>query len=373
MFVPAALTVVLFTSSMVTAVVNYARGGASTQLLPLFAAMGWMIFIAVPIAFLAGLLNERLAFASVADLVSTLEHVAADTVETALAKTLRDPTLRVVFPTNDGWLDVSGRPYEPPDDGSSTVTVLGDPPVAAFVHDPSLDQDRKLLDAAAAATRLSLDNARLHAEVRAQLAEVRASRQRISAAADAERQRLERDLHDGAQQRLLGIGLALGALRGRLGESTDQVLVDELERELRSAIRELRDLAQGIRPAILTDQGLVPALSALARRAATQVALDVQLRERFSPIIEATAYYMVSEALQNVVKHAAGAQTCVRAIHEAGRLVIEVSDSGPGGASLKSGTGLSGLADRVDAVGGNFEVRSPLGRGTLLRAELPCV
>ncbi|MET8451907.1 histidine kinase [Streptomyces sp. NPDC005209] len=371
MIVPTVLTVLIFASSTIITMVVYSDR-SSTKPLPLFAAMGWMIFIAVPISFLAGLLSERLAFASVADLVGTLEHVAADTVETALAKALRDPTLRVVFPADDGWIDVSGQPYEPPGDATKTLTTLGDPPLAAFVHDRSLDEDRKLLDAAVAATRLSLDNARLHAEVRSQLAEVRASRQRIAAAADAERQRLERDLHDGAQQRLLGIGFALGALRGRLGESPNRVLVDELEQELRSAIQELRDLAQGIRPAILTDQGLVPALAALARKAATQVTLDLQLSRRFSPVTEATAYYMVSEALQNVVKHTSGARACVRAIHEAGQLVIEVSDNGPGGASLASGTGLSGLADRVDAVGGTLEVQSSPGCGTLLRAELPC-
>ncbi|MEU2390465.1 histidine kinase [Streptomyces sp. NPDC007369] len=372
MIVPTVLTILLFAGSTVITAVAYSDR-SSTKPLPLFAAMGWMLFIAVPISFLAGLLSERLAFASVADLVGALEHVAADEVETALAKTLRDPTLRVVFPAEDGWIDASGRPYKPPGDSENkTMTTLGDPPLAAFVHDRSLDEDRKLLDAAAAATRLSLDNARLHAEVRAQLAEVRASRRRITAAADAERQRLERDLHDGAQQRLLGIGFALGALRGRLGESPNRVLVDELEQELRSAIRELRDIAQGIRPSILTDQGLVPALASLARRAATHVVLDLQISGRFSPITEATAYYLVSEALQNVVKHASGVPACVRVIHEADRLVIEVSDNGPGGASLTSGTGLPGLADRVDAVGGTLDIRSFPGCGTLLRAELPC-
>lgn len=159
--------------------------------------------------FLVGLLRERLEFASVGDLVRTLEQVGAGTVEAELGRALRDPTLRVAFPTTDGWLDVSGLPYEPPDDGNHSVTPLGgDPPVAVLVHDPALAENRELLTAAGAAARLALDNARLHAEVRAQLVEVRASRQRI--AADSERQRLERDLHDGTQQRLLGVGLALG-------------------------------------------------------------------------------------------------------------------------------------------------------------------
>jgi len=331
----------------------------------------WASVIALPVAFLAGLLRERLAFASVAELVGRLEQVTADTVEAELGRTLRDPTLRVAFRTDSGWLDVAGHPYEPPTDGSRALTALGDPPVAVLVHDPALSEDSELLDAAAAAARLALDNARLQAEVRAQLAEVQASRQRIAAAADTERQRLERDLHDGAQQRLLGVGLSLGVLRSSLG-SADRDLIDELERELRTAIGELRNLAQGIRPAVLTDQGLEPALAGLARRAGVTVTLDLQLTRRLDPVIEATAYYVVSEALQNVLKHATDARVQVRAVHQAYRLNIDVRDDGPGGASILSGTGLRGLADRVEAVGGRFQVDSPPGRGTHLRAELPC-
>ncbi len=334
-------------------------------------ASQWAAVAGLPVAFLVGLLRERLQFVSVAELVGRLEQVTADTVEAELGRTLRDPTLRVAFRTDSGWLDVAGHPYEPPTDGSRALTALGDPPVAVLVHDPALSEDSELLDAAAAAARLALDNARLQAEVRAQLAEVQASRQRIATAADTERQRLERDLHDGAQQRLLGVGLSLGVLRSSLG-SAEHDLIDELERELRTAIGELRNLAQGIRPAVLTDQGLEPALAGLARRAGVTVTLDLQLTRRLDPVIEATAYYVVSEALQNVLKHATDARVQVRAVHQAYRLNIDVRDDGPGGASILSGTGLRGLADRVEAVGGRFQVDSPPGRGTHLRAELPC-
>ncbi|MEV8017294.1 histidine kinase [Streptomyces sp. NPDC086554] len=334
-------------------------------------ALGWLSVLALPIAFLVGLLRERLAFASVGTLVGRLERVSADAVEAALAEMLRDPLLRVAFPTEDGWLDVSGRPYHPPHDGSQSLTTLGDPPVAALVHDPALSEDRQLLDAAAAAVRLSLENARLHAQVRAQLAEVRASRQRIASAADSERQRLERDLHDGAQQRLLGVGLTLGLLRGRMNDADERELIDELERELRAAIGELRDLAQGIRPAVLTDQGLAPALGSLARRAGIRVRLDVQISGRLAPLIEVTAYYVVSEALQNIVKHADRADAWVRAVHRPGWLLVDISDQGPGGATM--GSGLSGLTDRVTAVGGRLEIVSPPGLGTHVTAELPCV
>src|SRR5262249_55049578 len=157
-------------------------------------------------------------------------------------------------------LDVLGRRCEVSADSGRAMTPLGEPPVAVLVHDPALLSDRELLDAAAAAARLALDNARLYAQVRAQLEEVRASRQRIATAGASERRRLERDLHDGAQQRLLGMGFALGTLRTRLDNPSDRELVRELEQELRAAIAELRDFAHGIRPAVLTDQGLVPAL-----------------------------------------------------------------------------------------------------------------
>lgn len=182
---------------------------------------------------------------------------------------------------------------------------------------------------------------------------------------------LERDLHDGAQQRLLGIGLALGVLRGRLA-GAERDLVDELERELRAAIGELRELAQGIRPAVLADQGLPPALAGLARRAGVRVALDVRLTERLDPAVEAAAYYVVSEALQNIVKHGDGAGARVGGVHQPGSLVIDVADDGPGGAVMRAGGGLRGLADRVEAVGGHFDVHSPAGHGTHIHAELPC-
>jgi signal transduction histidine kinase len=367
----AGATIVLIAASNLTLLSVYAGTGNPEVGTLLGLVAGWAAVAALPGAFLVGLLRERLAFASVGSLVGKLEHVAADTVEVELGKALRDPTLRVAFPIGSGLLDSNGRSCEVPPDGSRSVTPLGDPPVALILHNPELSDDRELLAAAAAAARLALENARLHAEVRAQLAEVRASRQRITAAADAERQRLERDLHDGAQQRLLGVGMALGALRGSVAEA-GQDLIDELERELRAAIRELRDLAHGIRPAVLTDQGLPAAVAGLARRAGIRVALDIRVTARVDHVIEATAYYVVSEALQNIVKHAGGAAARLCLAHKPGWLILDVADDGPGGASMRVGTGLRGLADRVEAVGGRFKVQSPPGCGTHVRAELPC-
>ncbi|MCK9898428.1 histidine kinase [Frankia sp. AgB32] len=338
----------------------------------LYYAYAWVAAAALVVPFFAGLVAERLAFASVGSLVGRLAHVSAATVQTELRNVLRDPALRVVFPSDGTVVDTTGTPYHLPTDGSQVVTALGDPPFALLAHDPTLTDRQELLDAAAGAARLALDNARLYAEVRHQLAEVNASRQRFAAAADDERRRLERDLHDGAQQRLFGLGLTVAVLRGQLGDGPMRALVDELDEQVRDAIHELRDVAHGIRPAVLDEQGLAPALAALARRCPAPVTLDVRVEDRLDPILEATAYYVVAEALQNVSRHAAGSQTAVAAVRAEGHLVVEVADDGPGGASASAGTGLRGLADRVAAAGGRLTVTSPPGGGTQLRAELPC-
>lgn len=368
MIVAAAVTIVLLCASQFSALVRGAGHGVDVFDL----AASWTAVVGLPLAFLLGLLRERLAFASVGSLVRRLEHVAADGVEAALGEVLHDADLRVAYASGDVLLDACGRPFTPPNDGSRMVTKLGDPCFAVLVHDPDLSDNPELLDAAGSAARLALDNARLHAQVRGQLAEVQASRQRVAAAEDVERQRLERDLHDGAQQCLLGVGLALGVLRGRVSEA-ERNLVDEIEDDLRRAIRELRALAHGIRPAVLTDQGLAPALAGLARRAAVPVTTDIRLGSRLSPMIEATAYYVVSESLQNAVKHTGGADVSIGAVQRSGLLVIDVEDNGPGGASLLVGRGLRGLADRVEAAGGRFVLTSVPGQGTHLIAELPCV
>jgi signal transduction histidine kinase len=216
----------------------------------------------------------------------------------------------VLFPVDGGGLvEVDGHPVTASSgDPTQWTTAVGEgpQPLAVLVHDPALLEHGELLEAAGAAARLALENARLQAEVRAQLAEVRASRARLVDVADAERRRLERDLHDGAQQRLLGMGMTLQTLRGRLpviDPGTDRLL-QEATAELRSALTELRDLAQGIHPAVLTDQGLSAALGVLARRCPLPVTVQGEVSERPTPVVEAAAYYVVSEALQNTVKHA---------------------------------------------------------------------
>jgi len=234
-------------------------------------------------------------------------------------------------------------------------------------------EQQALLRSAGAAARLALENERLQAELRLQLAEVRASRARIVDAGDEERRRLERDLHDGAQQRLLSLGLALQLIRSELGSGANGAveLLGDAEAELGAALAELRDLAQGIHPAVLTEHGLAPALKTLAMRSPLPVEIREVPAERLPAPVEAAAYFVVSEGLANVAKHASATVVAVSVACEEGFLVVEVEDDGVGGAEPKTGSGLAGLADRVHALDGRLTIRSAAGGGTRLRAEFP--
>ena len=223
------------------------------------------------------------------------------------------------------------------------------------------------------AREADLEVERLQAQLRAQLVEVRASRARIVEAGDAERRRLERDLHDGAQQRLLGVRLALRTARMRLADgSTDSVdeLLAEADAEVMDALAELRDLAHGIQPAVLTEEGIGPALAALARRTPVPVQLEVSAG-RLPPAVEATAYFVAAESLANIVKHADASWARVSVVTGEGRVLVAVDDDGRGGAD-PDGAGLRGLRDRVEAVDGRFRVESPAGGGTHVSASISC-
>jgi len=209
-------------------------------------------------------------------------------------------------------------------------------------------------------------------QLAAALEEVRASRSRILAASDAERKRIERNIHDGAQQQLTALALRLGIVREQLDEAPDLAArgLEEAVASLRQALAELRELAQGLHPSVLSTDGLAPALELLAERATLPVKVLVT-SDRWSEAIEATAYFVASEALANVTKHASATTASVEVHRRDGRVVIEIADDGIGGASLDAGSGLTGLADRVAAVGGSLVVDSPRGVGTTIRAELP--
>jgi signal transduction histidine kinase len=337
----------------------------------------WQIlaFVALPLALLAGFLRARLARASVGDLVVELEHAPPHGILSALARALDDPTLKIVYwlPERQAFVDAAGRSVELPTDGKRAVTQLehDGEPLAALIHDPSLLEEPKLVRAAGAAAGLALENARLHAETRAQLEEVRDSRIRIVAAADEERRRIERDIHDGAQQRLVALAVQLRTAQRRLRDPEVDRLLGATVSELQVAVEELRELARGVHPAILTEDGLAAALDSLVSRTPFPVELTAD-EERMPAQVEATAYFVACEALVNVAKHADASAAKVTAERHDLRFVVEVTDDGVGGASTEGGSGLSGLADRVEALGGRLRIDSPAGRGTRVVAEIPC-
>jgi signal transduction histidine kinase len=233
--------------------------------------------------------------------------------------------------------------------------------------------ERELVRAVTAAMTLTLENHRLATELRAKVDELSASRSRIVESGDAARRRLERDLHDGAQQRLVSLALSLRILRSRL--DGDPVALQELESaraELEGALGELRELARGIHPSVLSDRGLDAALDGLAHRAPLPVELESMPGERLPDRVESAAYFVVAEALTNVAKYAKASHASVNVTREDGVVCVEVTDDGVGGADPMSGSGLRGLLDRVSALGGELEVDSRPGQGTTVRAVIPC-
>jgi signal transduction histidine kinase len=340
--------------------------------------VGPLVLVVFPIGFLAALLRARLDRASVGDLVLELERgVPIGGLRDLLARSLGDPELDVGFWVSDpgAWMAGDGRPFELPPAGarrSATILEADGGPFAVLVHDPALDDERELVRAVGAAAHMALENERLQAEVRAQLAEVRASRERIVAAADEARRKLERDLHDGAQQRLVTLAISLQRAARRASDDPELVAtLAQVESELRRSLEELRELARGIHPAILTGSGLEAALGSVAERSSLPARLEGSLDGRLPAAVEATAYFVASEALANAAKHAGANEVVVRVEQRDGLLHLEVRDDGCGGASA-TGSGLRGLADRVAAVGGRFTVDSPHLGGTTIVAELPC-
>ena len=336
--------------------------------------------LAIPVALAAGVLWSRSSRSAVADLVVELEHSPPGSVRDALARTLGDPSLELGLwlPERRAFVDGDGRTLELPAPGSGrAVTVLGaaDAPIAALVHDPALLEQRALLDAAGAAARFALENERLQAELRLQLDEVRSSRARIVQAGDDERRRLERNLHDGAQQRLLGLGLALQLARAQLGAEADGAaeLLAEAEAELRVGARRAARARAG-HPSGDPDRAGPGRRTPLACRAldgSRSTLLDLP-DERLEEPVEAAAYFLVSESLANVAKYAHASRASVRVDVLDGRVLVEVEDDGVGGADASRGSGLRGLSDRLHALDGELEIVSPPGRGTRIHAEIPC-
>ncbi|HEX2073097.1 MAG TPA: sensor histidine kinase [Geodermatophilus sp.] len=355
---------------------NSALGGPLGPVEPVF----FVVLATVPVAFEVGLLRSRLARGAVADLVVQLGQTRAPgELRDALARALQDPDLTLAYwlPDQQRYVDLDGRPVDvPPADGSRMTTTVEHEGrrVAALVHDASLAENSELVTAVCAAAGLALENERLQAELRANLDLLRASRVRIVEAADAERRRVERDLHDGTQQRLVSIAMTLGLAESTVGSDPDGArrIVEEARTSLGAALQELREISQGLHPGILTERGLGPAVRELAYRAPVAIELTVPAERRLPPSVEAAAYYVVAEALANVAKHASATAVSVSVTEGGNRVVVEVCDDGIGGADPARGSGLRGLADRVEALGGTLAVDSPAGGGTRLRAEIPC-
>jgi signal transduction histidine kinase len=298
-------------------------------------------------------------------------------VRDAIAEALDDPSVVVVFkrPERDEWVDAQGKRVELPDGREVTAIHRDGDTIGAIVHRPALTDDPELLQAVADTSALALENERLQAELRARVTELQESRANIIAFGMAERRRLERDLHDGAQQRLVALSLQVNLARAKLEDdpATAATLLDSARDELRHALAELRELARGIHPAILTDQGLGPAVDALAHRSPVPVEIDGLPTEQALPSqVEAVAYFVVAESLTNVAKYAHATHAQVRVRRVDGQAVIEVRDDGIGGADATRGTGLRGLADRVAALDGQLRIESPTGGGTTVRAYIPC-
>jgi signal transduction histidine kinase len=253
--------------------------------------------------------------------------------------------------------------------GWTEVTLRGRR-IAAIAHDPALSEEPELVRTAGAAAALALENQRLTAELRARIEELRASRARLVETGDAERRRLERDLHDGAQSRLVALALKIKLARMK-AEGEVAVLLDESSSELQASLDELRELARGIHPAVLTDRGLEPALRALADRAPVPVSLSVE-DGPLPPPVEIAIYFVVSEGLTNVAKYASATSATVSVQRGSSAVTVEIADDGVGGADATAGSGLRGLGDRVGALDGRIWVESPPGGGTRLRAEIPC-
>ena len=331
-----------------------------------------------PIAFLYALLDLRLARGDAAGLLVELRDDPTTDLQAPLARALRDPSLRLYYwlPELGVWTDQHGEPTEEPrPDGGRAMRILvrDEEPMAALSFDSSLEDEHELLDAIVATAGIALENGRLRAELRARLQDLQGSRVRVLEASRQERQRLERDLHDGAQVRLVALSLELGMLgEDPATDSAMKTRLLEAKASVSESLQELREVAHGIYPAVLSGHGLAVALESLAARASVSVQLDVALADRPPEPVEVAVYYVVSEALANIAKHSSATKAEVRVLKSAQSIVVEVSDDGVGVTETPQGSGLRGLADRVEALGGRFEAGPTAAGGVRIWAQIPC-
>jgi len=334
-----------------------------------------LVLCGAAVALAGGVLSRSLAQADVADLVVELGEERSDRLRDVLARELGDPTLQVGYrlPGMNGYVDASGQVLEPPSVGSpraSTTIGRSDEPVAMLIHHPSLIDDPGLVDSIATAVRLGSANARLQSEVRAQLVELEASRRRIVTAGDEEHLRLEQRLRNGAERRLEALADLLHASQAQFGDSASSQSMVDVQVHLSETLDDLRMLSAGLYPRVLAERGLVGALQALATRSRTDVKVAVT-GGRVSTALEGAVYFVCSEALANVDKHASASSASMTVTVGAHVAEIEVCDNGVGGADPQSGSGLVNLVDRVEALGGTVDIISPPDGGTCVVVALP--
>ena len=344
------------------------------------AAALWVLYgavVAIACGLTADLLWGRWARAALTGFVIDLgDDPGPQALRAALARTLGDPALELAYriDAHAGWVDEAGRPVRLPagdGDGRRAVTLIGeeDAPVAALVHDPAALSDPAILRPVAAAARLAIANVRLQADVTGRVHDVAASRRRLVEAGDEERRRLGEQLAEGPEARLSEVATRLERLAAETGGEVAAAL-RRLSDEMATTRVQLQEFAQGVRPRTLTDGGLRPALAELAQQSSVPVQVEVP-DGRFAPAHELVAYFVCSEALANVAKYANASRARVTVVASGDELRVRVGDDGIGGVDARRGSGLRGLADRVDALGGRLRVESPPGGGTRVEAILP--
>lgn len=355
--------------------------GASGELIRSLNLAVLSVSLSIPAAVAYGLVRGRFTRAgAVGDLVAMLangENLDKD-LRDVLAQALDDPTLQLAYwlPDREQFVDADGQPVKPPHMHSTqrwqTVDSNGQM-IAAIIYDESMGDQTKLIEAAAGAAALSLENKRLEAELRAHVKELESSRLRLVESTDAERRRFERDLHDGAQQQLLAIAMGLNRAKSKLSDdpAAAAALFEQAVDGLTEATIELRKIARGLHPANLSSNGLSGALQALADRSPVPAAVLEVPDRRLPDQVEATIYFLAAEALANATRHSRAGRVTLEVLEQGEYVRLIVSDDGVGGADLGAGSGLAGLIERVSAFGGSLEILSPDGEGTILSAVLP--
>ena len=324
--------------------------------------------------FVLDLLRDRWTQSTVTGLVVDLGGATGAPLRDRLAHALGDPTVVVGYrvPGREGYVDDDGRPVVLPAPGSGReVTYVGDnEPVAVLVHDPGAIDDPALLDPVAAATRIAVSNVQLQSQIQERLEELKRSRRRIVEAGDAQRRRLERQLRDGPQARLEAVASILEHRPRHDANADFESMLAETLADLANARDELGEFARGVHPSVLSEGGLDAALADLAERATLPVELS-PCGERFEPAAEAAAYFVCAEALTNIGKYAEASHATITAVRRGGCVEVAIVDDGVGGADVDAGSGLRGLGDRVEALGGTLSVESAVGAGTRIVGSLP--